>query len=245
MIKAILALWRERDLEPLDIQWELLDRCAETVLGSGATPPPLGLALNLAELVSGERWDRGGAEGPMADALVAVWAKDAWAEDGTLAALADALAGTEGVARLAGWTVAEHYPKRYERDWVDGGLTPGVKMMTLMRPAPGRSHEQCARHWREVHTGLALRIHVGMQHYVQNVVSAPLAGTDADADVFGIVELHMGSREAFREERYDSDAGRREIYEDIPKFMALDRATGGYFTERILRTPPGEAAGAS
>ena len=94
-----------------------------------------------------------------------------------------------------------------------------------------------------MHTGLALRIHVGMQHYVQNVVHAPLA--NADPDVFGIVELHMRSREAFHEERYDSDEGRREIYEDIPKFMALDRATGGYFTERVLRTPPGEARGAS
>ena len=245
MIKAILALWAERDLEPLDVQWDLLDRCAETVLGSGAVPPPLGLALNLAELASGERWDRGGPEGPMAGALVSVWAKDAWADDGTLAAFADALAGAEGVARVQGWTVEEHYPKRYERDWVDGELTPGVKMMTLMRLAPGRTHEQCARHWREVHTGLALRIHVGMQHYVQNVVHAPLPGTDADPDVFGIVELHMGSREAFREERYDSEEGRREIYEDIPKFMAIDRATGGYFTERILRTPPGEARGSS
>ena len=245
MIKAILALWAERDLEPLDVQWDVLDRCAETVLGSGAVPPPLGLTLNLADLASGDRWDRGGPEGPMADALVAVWAKDEWAEDGTLAAFADALAGTAGVARLQGWTVEEHYQKRYERDWADGELTPGVKMMTLMRIAPGRSHEQCARHWVDVHTPLAMRIHIGMQHYVQNVVHAPLAGAGGDPDVFGIVELHMRSREAFHEERYDSDEGRREIYDDIPKFMALDRATGGYFTERVLRTPPGDARGSS
>lgn len=245
MIKAILALWAERDSDPGEVQLALLDRCAEAATGSGAIPRPLGIALNLADLESGERWDRGGPEGPMADAMVAVWARDDWTQDGTLAGFADALAGTEGVARLGGWTVEEHYPKRYERDWVDGEPTPGVKMMTLMRLAPGRSHEQCARHWREVHTGLALRIHVGMQHYVQNVVHAPLAGTDADSDVFGIVELHMRSREAFREERYDSEEGRREIYDDIPKFMALDRATGGYFSERILRTPPGEARGPS
>ena len=238
MIKAILALWAKPDPDPQLFRLEVLDRCAEAVLGGGSAPRPLGLALNLAELASGLRWDRGGTEGPMADALVSVWAEDAWVEDGRLAGFAGHLADAAGATRVAGWTVEPNHPLSYERDWIDGELSPGVKMMTLMRPAPGRSHEQCARHWLDVHTPLAMRIHIGMQHYVQNVVQAPLAGTDADPDVFGIVELHMRSREAFQEERYDSEEGRREIYDDIPKFMALDRATGGYFTERIVRTPP-------
>ena len=245
MIKAILAVWAERDSEPKDFQWELLDRCAEAAIGSGTIPQPLGITLNLADLYSGDHWDRGGSEGPMADALVAVWAEDAWAEDGTLAGLIDALASAEEVARIEGWTVSEHHPKRYDRDWVDGELSPGVKMLTLMRPAPGRTHEQCARHWREVHTPLALSIHVGMQNYVQNVVRAPLESAAGDPDVFGIVELHFSSREAFREERYDSEEGRQAIYEDIPKFMSLERASGGYYIERILRSPPAEASGAS
>ena len=96
-----------------------------------------------------------------------------------------------------------------------------------------------------MHTPLALSIHTGMQHYVQNVVRAPLAGAGGDPDVFGIVELHFSSREAFREERYDSEEGRQAIYEDIPKFMSLERASGGYYIERILRSPPAETSGAS
>ena len=245
MIKAILALWAERDTDPRRFQQLLIDGGAEAATATGAIPQPLGLTLNLADLDSGERWDRGGAEGPMADAMVTIWAEDAWADDGTLAGFAVALAGAAGAARIGGWTVEEHRPKRYDRDWADGELSPGVKMMTLMRPAPGRTHEQCARHWREVHTPLALSIHSGMWAYAQNIVRAPLAGADGDPDVFGIVELHFHSRQAFHDERYASDEGRQAIYEDIPKFMALDRATGGYFTEFILRSPPVEASGSS
>ena len=175
----------------------------------------------------------------MADAVVALWL-----EKRALPGLRGGLDGggsgplpaLEGVERVSGWVVEEQRPKRYERDWADGEPSPGVKLMTLMRPAEGRSLEECARYWVERHTPLALRVHVGLWNYVQNVVVEPLG--DSDAEVFGVVELHFRSRESLREERYDSEAGRQAIREDVPRFMAIDRAQGGYFTELIVRTPP-------
>ena len=106
---------------------------------------------------------------------------------------------------------------------------------------PGATDAGGARYGRAQHTPLALRVHVGLWHYVQNVVLEALT-SEAD-DVFGVVELHFRSRESLRNERYDSEAGRQAVREDIPRFMSLDRTQGGYFVERIVRTPRDAAAG--
>ena len=238
MIKAMLALWAE-DGGGAALGRALRERWAPAVL---AAPAVRGLALNLPDGGDGARRSPGGAAGPMADAVAAVWldaappaAAAGGAEDGG-AVRALGLPEAGGAARAEGWIVAEHRPKRYARDWPDGAPSPGVKLLTLMRPAPGRTPAQCARHWLERHTPLALRVHTGLWNYVQNVVAAPLG--DGGGGVFGVVELHFRSRRALREERYGSEAGRRAVHEDIPRFMALDGARGGYFRERILRSPP-------
>ena len=229
----MLALWAE-DGGGAAFRRALRERWAPAAL---AAPAVRGLALNL-PAAEGARRNAAAAAGPMADAVAAVWlgaAPPAAAADGG-AARALGLPEAAGAARAEGWIVAEHRPKRYARDWPDGTPSPGVKLLTLMRPAPGHTLGECARHWLERHTPLALRVHTGLWNYVQNVVAAPLG--EGGADVFGVVELHFRSRRALREERYGSEEGRRAVHEDIPRFMALDRARGGYFRELILRSPP-------
>lgn len=247
MTKLMLALWAAQKAIPGEFQRALAEQWTPA---AASTDGVLGLALNEADLESGERWDLGGRLGRMADAVVAIWLEDAAAR-----ALGTTLAGGGASAlgplpappaleRVEAWRVEEHEPKPYDRDWHDGERSPGVKLVTLMRPAEGRTHAECARYWREQHTPLALRVHVGLWHYVQNVVLEAL--TPGADDVFGVVELHFRSRESLRDERYDSEAGRQAVREDIPRFMSLDRTQGGYFVERIVRTPrdaaPGPAA---
>jgi len=110
-----------------------------------------------------------------------------------------------------------------------------VTQYSLMRPANGRSFEDCSRHWREVHRPLALRIHVGLWSYVQDHVVETL--TPTGGDVIGHAQLHFRSHADLRDKLFDSDAGRDEIFADIPKFMSLERTQSALMTERWLRTP--------
>ena len=86
----------------------------------------------------------------------------------------DALPGRDDLYRLARrvdvWRVRSEHPKTYTRDWPDGTEAPGVKLVSFMRRAEGLNHEQFVRHWTENHTPLALKHHVGLWNYTQNVV---------------------------------------------------------------------------
>ena len=54
--------------------------------------------------------------------------------------------------------------------WADGEFAPGVKMVSFMQRADAITHEQFVQHWTEHHTPLALRHHVGLWNYTQNIV---------------------------------------------------------------------------
>ena len=55
-------------------------------------------------------------------------------------------------------------------------------------------------------------------------------------DVFGVAELHFRSEDDFRERMFDSPGGRKEIFEDIPKFMSLEASTSILARERIVES---------
>lgn len=238
MQKVMLAFWKTDGINTKDFLHALEAEWAPAVVLADGVK---GLILNQADIDSGERWDLGGPRGRMADAVVAIWLTDSTVHmlKQQLAVRDDIELGSlpipQSVERLAVWLVSEHEPKPYRRDWLDGEPSPGIKLITLMRPAEGLVLADCARYWVNQHTSLALRVHVGLWHYVQNVV-AQEAGLET-GDVFGLAELHFRSRESLREERYDSEEGRRSVRADIPNFMSAEQSQGGYFTERIVRTP--------
>jgi uncharacterized protein (TIGR02118 family) len=108
--------------------------------------------------------------------------------------------------------VRKEGPKR-----MPGQRTPGVKQLYLTLRAPGQSHADFVRHWRDVHGPLALRRHVGMSKYVQNVVARKFGAGAPEID--GIPELHFASLDDACNRRYDSAEGKAAIAADRPNFV--------------------------
>ena len=123
-------------------------------------------------------------------------------------------------------------PKAYIFDWSLGQPSPGLKMISLMRPIAGKSPEACIRHWRQHHTPLALKIHIGLWNYQQNVVVKDLF--NPTNDIYGIAELHFRSLEDFQEKYFDSPEGVQTIMEDTTHFLDLEATETFNTTETLI-----------
>ena len=218
----MIALRRREDATPATFRRWLDDSLAEQLLAlDGCT----GLALHT---------PMDSAPAPAADAVASLRLSavgDA-ALPAALPGLAEAAAAQ--VDGLDAWRVDEHVRLPYARDWPDGEPSPGLAMVSFMHEAPGIAREDCVAHWTERHTPLALRVHVGLWRYVQNVVVETL--TPGGGGVFGVAELHFRSEDDFRERMFDSPGGRVEIFEDIPNFMSLEASTSILARERIVKS---------
>lgn len=144
--------------------------------------------------------------------------------------------------RVEIWRV-ESYDRKpiVDRDWPDGTASPGIKMVSFVQRLPEIGHEQFVRHWTEQHTPLALRHHVGMWRYCQNVVRR--AFTPGGREIDGIAELHFRTREDFEQRFYDSDAGLQAIRDDVKRFIArVPMRSTALMEELVLRSAPGGSA---
>ncbi|MFN8034413.1 MAG: EthD domain-containing protein [Acidimicrobiia bacterium] len=201
----------------------------------GRDPATRGLVVNMASDDQGPYARVSGHRGivPTPDALVALWS------DGPpdLPDAPDAFA-----QRLAVWAVDEHRPKQYPRSWPDGTPSPGVKMIAFVRRRPDLTRDEFAGHWLHRHAPLALRHHVGLWAYTQNVVIESL--TEEGSGVDGIAELHFASRADYAERYYDSDEGKRAIRGDVARFTDPAASAAALYTETVWRTPPRDTAGA-
>ena len=233
MAKLKLAVWREPGRDSADFQRALVEHWAAGVL---ERPEVDGLILHQVDARRGSRAATGSADDSMSDAAVSLWVDDAGLgafreEVGTLASAWR----PAGAGRVDAWRVREVRAKTYDRSWPAGVVSPGITQYSLVRPARNHSREQCSRYWHEKHAPLALRIHVGLWNYVQDHVIETL--TETGGDVLGHAALHFRSEDDLREKLFDSEAGAREIYADIPHFMSLEDSQTALMTELILRTP--------
>lgn len=227
MTKIIASVWRDAARDASSFR-ALVDRWAHEAGSAGAV---LGLVINLAIADQGPYTREPDERGlvPTADAVVAVWIDDA-----ASTRVVDPL-GALG-RRFMAWTVDEYQPKHSSRTWRDGTESPGVKMISLMRRDPSLSRDEFAQHWLERHAPLAVRHHVGLWNYTQNVVVETL--TDDGGDVDGIAELHFETRSDFTERFFDSPDGMRIIRDDVARFMTRASSDAAVFTETVWRTPP-------
>lgn len=138
--------------------------------------------------------------------------------EGLLAGACDQCAA---VSRRQTWRVREHVRKGLTDKPPAGEEPGGIKMISFMRPVAGKTAAQCLRYWRDHHTGLALRIHIGLADYRQNEV---LHAENVDDNVYGISELYFRSDEDFAERFFDSDAGREAIFADVALFLGLEES---------------------
>ena len=123
----------------------------------------------------------------------------------------------DGVTDVWHYVVDEHIRKDCRPALVAGARTPGVKQLFyLTRPAE-KSRDAFVGHWRDVHAPLAMRSHVGMWKYVQNVVVESFPSSAPAFD--GIAELHYPTLADARTRRYDSPADRDAIAADRPNFV--------------------------
>jgi uncharacterized protein (TIGR02118 family) len=136
--------------------------------------------------------------------------------------------------RVEAWRVDVRRIRDWERTWPDGERAPGVKMVSFVRRAEALTPQQFARHWTEQHAPLALRHHVGLWRYTQNVVRR--AYTPGGGQIDGIADLHFRTRDDFDERFYDSDEGRDIIRADVKRFIGPRGDEAALMTELPLRT---------
>jgi uncharacterized protein (TIGR02118 family) len=121
-----------------------------------------------------------------------------------------------------------------DRTWPDGEYAPGVKYVSFVHRADELSHEQFARHWREIHAPLARAHHVGLSGYTQNLVRR--AFTPGRAEVDGIAELRFRTRADFEDRFYDSEDGKAVIRADVRQFIGRSGISPTLMRELPLRT---------
>jgi uncharacterized protein (TIGR02118 family) len=225
----LVAVWRAATVPSADLATRIVDEWASAALAVEAVES---CTVSLAEADQGVYTRPPDADGlvPNCDALVALGLTRAHdLDDLPRRDVLHALA-----RRMEVWRVDPRRPKVWDRTWPDGETAPGIKMVSFMQRAEGTTHEQFARHWTERHTPLAVRHHVGLWNYTQNVVRR--AYTPGGGSIDGVAELHFRTRRDFSDRFFDSDQGRTVILEDVVRFMARPRPETALMRELPLRT---------
>ncbi len=150
----------------------------------------------------------------------------------SLAALEPLRALIEPISsRAFAYKVSEIVQKSGARTWPLGRRSPGIKGIYPVTRRAGMTTDAFSRHWRDVHGPLALRHHVGLSRYVQNVVQAPITPGAPACD--GISELHFPTARDMRERFIDSPQGARRIADDVSSFVGTSLRLDA--SEYILR----------
>jgi len=225
----LVALWRAPGVSPDDLAARIVEGWAPEVCGRDTVES---CTLSLAEIDQGIYTHAADADGlvPNCDAVLALGLTRAHDLDD----VPDRDAFHSLARRMEVWRVDVRRPLTWDRDWPDGEFAPGIKMVSFMARADGMTHEQFARHWTERHTPLALRHHVGLWNYTQNVVRRSY--TPGGGAIDGIAELHFRTRGEFVDRFFDSDRGRAVILEDVKRFMARPLPETSLMRELPLRT---------
>jgi uncharacterized protein (TIGR02118 family) len=161
------------------------------------------------------------ARAPLFDAAIEVVVSEA-------RPLRDRLERLEHVA----YRVEQRRLKQRARSEAPGQRSPGVVMVAPVFRNGGLSQEEFERHWEQQHAPLALRHHVGMSDYRQNMVrEAWMEGMPAHD---GIAMLGFPTAVAFKEGLYDSPEGREAIIADSERFVDMTRVDSALFGEYVL-----------
>jgi uncharacterized protein (TIGR02118 family) len=162
---------------------------------------------------------------PDIQALVSVW-------EPTSAAEAVALPLPEGARLVGAYRVDEVVQRDYERTWAADEVSPGVKVVCLVRRKPGMTHDAYSEHWRVRHGPLALELQPGFWHYVQNHIVENL--TDDTQAIDGIGELHFRTAEEVHSGMFVTEEAAELIMADTERFMDNQTSTTVPTKEHLL-----------
>jgi uncharacterized protein (TIGR02118 family) len=104
-----------------------------------------------------------------------------------------------------------------------------IKVVFLVRRAPGIGHDDFVRHLLERHVPLALRHHPRLRRYASSPI---VPGTPNPGGYDAVAELWFDSLDDFRQGLYDSDEGRRVIAADVARFCTP--GSDCYVTEELV-----------
>jgi uncharacterized protein (TIGR02118 family) len=124
--------------------------------------------------------------------------------------------------------------KAYPRTWPDGARTPGVEIVSAMRRLPALSRADFHAHWRDRHAPLARQHHPGMWEYRQNAVLETRTPDAPDFD--GIAIVGFPTALDCQTRLYDSPEGEATIFEDLARFLDLERSEATFTGEYVLRS---------
>jgi hypothetical protein len=167
---------------------------------------------------------KSGVERPAYDVVVELWFKDENVPPQSETSLADSLSGglmdawrTTCLAGLNGRAERLHTYFVHEKVLYEPppGSPVDIKFMALGRWMDHLTDEEGRSRWTE-HAKLVPRVHVGVNRYVQNWVTAVMP-EDAPP-VTGIAELHFPSVQSLGDDFYSSAQGQEEIRQDVSRF---------------------------
>jgi EthD domain len=115
----------------------------------------------------------------------------------------------------------------------DGARSEGFTVVCPSVRAPFLTHEQFDAHWRDNHSRIHVASSPGTCHYEQLIIDDALMPGAPEWDGVGL--LSFASAADYTERLFDGEAGQRAIFEDIPRFLDLDRGETLPATEYVFR----------
>jgi hypothetical protein len=115
----------------------------------------------------------------------------------------------------------------------DGARTEGFTILCPSIRIPSLSHEQFDAHWRDNHSHVHVKASPGTCHYEQLIINDALTADAPEWDGVGL--LSFASATDYTERLFDGEAGERAIFEDIPRFVDIERGETLPATEYVYR----------
>jgi hypothetical protein len=115
----------------------------------------------------------------------------------------------------------------------DGARTEGFTILCPSVRIPSLSHEQFDAHWRDNHSRVHVEASPGTCHYEQLIINEALTPDAPAWDGVGL--LSFASAADYTERLFDGEAGQRAIFEDIPRFVDIERGETLPTTEYVYR----------
>ena len=115
----------------------------------------------------------------------------------------------------------------------DGARSPGFTILCPSVRAPQLTHEEFDAHWRDNHSKIHVASSPGTCHYEHLTIERVVHGDVPPWDGVGL--LSFASADDYTNRLFDGAEGERAIYEDIPKFLDLERGETVPTSELVFR----------
>jgi hypothetical protein len=115
----------------------------------------------------------------------------------------------------------------------DGARSEGFTIVCPSVRAPFLTHEQFNAHWRDNHSHIHVDSSPGTCHYEQLIIDDALTRDAPAWDGVGL--LSFASATDYTERLFDGEAGQKAIFDDIPRFLDLEKGETLPATEYVYR----------